>query len=64
MEKVVRKIKLNEAQSDFVFWQSKSPEERLLALEAIRREYIMWQYGYYPKFQRVLRIVKRKDWHN
>ncbi|TDI87276.1 MAG: hypothetical protein E2O77_13540 [Caldithrix sp.] len=60
MEKVVRKIKLNEAQSDFVFWQSKSYQERLQALETIRQEYITWKYGHYPRLQRVYRVVKRK----
>lgn len=60
MEKVFKKVKLDEAQSDFAFWQSKSYEERLHALETIRKEYIIWKYGYYPRFQRVYRIVKQK----
>ena len=55
----VRRVKLDEAQSDFAFWQTQSYEQRLAALELIRQEYIAWKYGADPGFQRVLSIVKR-----
>ncbi len=55
----VRRVKLDEAQSDFAFWQTQSYEQRLAALEQIRQEYIAWKYDADPGFQRVLSIVKR-----
>jgi hypothetical protein len=57
--KVVKKVKLTEQKSDFVYWQSQPPIARLEALEEIRREYHRWKYGSEPGFQRVYRIVKR-----
>ncbi len=56
----VRRVKLDEAQSDFAFWQTQSYEQRLAALEQIRQEYIAWKYDADPGFQSVLSIVKRK----
>ncbi len=51
---------MEEAGNDFAFWQSRTPEERLAALEEIRKEYNTWKYGTEPGFQRVYRIVKQK----
>jgi hypothetical protein len=56
----VRKVKTDEQESDFAFWQSRTPQKRLEALEEIRREYHLWKYGTQPGFQRVLRIVEQK----
>jgi hypothetical protein len=56
----VRKVKTDEQENDFAFWQSRAPQERLAALEAIRREYHLWNYGTEPGFQRVLRIVEQE----
>ena len=61
----VRKVKIQEAPSDFAFWQSQSYEKRLEALERIRQEYTAWKHGNgvdsdRPGLQRVYRIVKRK----
>ena len=55
----VRRVKREEAQSDFAFWQTQSYEQRLAALEQIRQDYIVWKYGIDPGFQRVLSVVKR-----
>lgn len=60
MEKTVKRVKKNEKQSDFEFWQSQSYQKRLETLETIREEYHGWKYDTKPRFQRVLRIVKRK----
>ena len=60
MEKVVRKYDIKNQPSDLSFWQSKSYQERLRALEEIRREYNSWRYDAQQGFQRVYRIVKRK----
>jgi len=57
--KVVRIVKLGEQKPDSVYWRTRPPEERLAALEQIRREYHLWRYGAEPRFQRVFRIIKR-----
>jgi hypothetical protein len=57
--KVVKKYKLQEQPNDFKFWQSKTYEERLDALEQIRREYNLWSHHAEQRLQRVYRIVKR-----
>ena len=59
ISKVIKKYKLNEQPNDFVFWQSKSYEERLDALEEIRKEYNSWRYNAKQRLQRVYRIIKR-----
>ena len=60
VRKVIKKYKIDEQPNDFSFWQSKSFEERLDALEQIRKEYNSWRYNAEQGFQRVFRIVKRK----
>ena len=57
----IKKGKIKEQGNDFEYWQSKSPQERLEALEQIRQEYNSWKYGAEQGFQRVYRIVKRKQ---
>lgn len=57
--KVVKKMPLRQAKSDFEYWQSQPFSARLAALEEIRREYHQWRYGAEPGFQKVYRIVKR-----
>ena len=52
----VRRVKIEEAQSDFACWQTQSYEQRLAALEQIRQEYIAWKYGTDPGFQSVLSV--------
>jgi hypothetical protein len=60
MEKVVKKIGLKDQQSDFAFWQSKSPEERLAAVELLRDQYIKFiQKDVKPGLQRVCRVIKQ-----
>ena len=57
--RVVTKVKIENSQSDFAYWQTKSYEERLATLEAIRTEYNSWKYGTQQGFQRVYTIIKR-----
>ena len=57
--KVYKKVKLQEQKTDFEFWQSRTPEERLAALEQIRLEYHAWKYDTQPRFLRVFSIIKR-----
>lgn len=60
ISKVINKYKINEQPKDFSFWQSKSYEQRLDALEQIRKEYNSWRYNAEQGFQRIYTIVKRK----
>jgi hypothetical protein len=57
--KVITKVSLREAKSDFAFWQAQPYVARLAALEEIRQEYHRWKYGAEPRLQRVCTIVKR-----
>ena len=60
IEKAFKKRKLSDSQEadDLAYWLGKTPEERIAAVEFLRRQY----YGYKdpPRLQRVARIVKRK----
>jgi hypothetical protein len=58
--KIYKKVKLQDQKSDFEFWQSRTPEERLAALEQIRLDYHAWKYDTQPRFQRVLSIIIRQ----
>ncbi|NNJ98842.1 MAG: hypothetical protein HKP58_00360 [Desulfatitalea sp.] len=59
MTKVIKKYKINEQPNDFAFWRSRSYEERLEALEQIRKDYNSWRYDAEQGLQRVYRIIKR-----
>ncbi len=59
IKKVVRKYKMGEEPSDFDYWRSKPPKERLEALEIIRQDFNCWKYGAEQRFQKVYRIIKR-----
>ncbi len=57
MEKVVHKHDLHDRQAqkrDLAYWLSKSPRERVAAVEALRRLH----YGDIPRLQRVARITE------
>jgi hypothetical protein len=58
ISKVIKKYQLNEQPNNFVYWQSRSYEERLEALEQIRKDYNSWRYNAEQGLQRVYRIVK------
>lgn len=60
ISRVKKKYKINEQPNDFLFWQSKSHEERLDALEQLRKEYNLWRYNAEQGLQRIYRIVKRQ----
>jgi hypothetical protein len=58
ISKVLKKYKIDQQPNNFVFRQSKTYEERMGALEQIRKEYNSWRYGAEQGFQRVYRIDK------
>jgi len=57
--RVVRKVSLRQQPTDFAYWQTRPYEERLAALEEIRREYHGWRYDTEPRLQRLYQVVKR-----
>ncbi len=61
ISKVVKKYDINNQPTDFSYWQSKSYQERLAALEQIRSEYNSWRYNAEQRLQRVYRIIKQKQ---
>lgn len=60
MEKVVHKFNLGEEPSDLQYWLTKTPQERLSALESLRDLYIkLTNNGIKPRLQRVYTVTKR-----
>ena len=57
--KIIRRKKIENIHTDFAYWQTKSYQERLSALESIREEYNSWKYDNKQRFQRVYKIIKR-----
>ena len=57
IKKVVKKKKMDESSSadDLSFWLSRTAEERISAVEILRRQH----YGSSERLQRVSRIVER-----
>jgi hypothetical protein len=55
-----KKVRFQEQETDFAFWQTQPFYARLKALEEIRQQYIAWKYDTRPRFQRVLSITKRE----
>jgi hypothetical protein len=60
MEKVLKIVQLKDKQSDFVYWQTKSIEEKLNAIEFLRQQYIKFDKNVKPGFQRVCRVINQK----
>ena len=60
MQKVYRKVSLENQGNDAAYWRSQPYHARLAALEEIRREYHQWKYGSEPRLQRVYTIIKRQ----
>jgi hypothetical protein len=60
IEAVGRVCRKEEVPSDLVYWRTRSPEERLDALEAIRKEFNDAKYGPDQRLQRVYRITQMK----
>ena len=57
IQKVITKRKMDESSSlgDLAYWLNRSPEERISAVEFLRRQY----YGSSERLQRGSRIVER-----
>ncbi len=59
MEKVVKIVQLKDKTSDFQYWQTKSFEERLNAIEELRSQYIKFLKNVQPRLQRVCRVINQ-----
>ncbi len=59
IEKTYRKVPLAGPHRDCDHWMRRPHEERLAALEELRREYHRFKYGAEPRLQRVYSIVQR-----
>ena len=57
IQKVITKRKMDDSSilDDLTYWQSRTPEERISAVEILRRQY----YGSSERLQRFSRIVER-----
>ena len=60
MEKVIKKTTTRERQSDLGYWLTKTPQERLDALEFLRQQYINFNKNVQPRLQRVCTITNQK----
>ncbi len=57
IQKIVKKIRIDDissAKDDLDYWLSKSPEDRVSAVEYLRRQY----YGNTARLQRSARIIQ------
>jgi hypothetical protein len=57
--RVVRIVRMSEQGNDYQYWQSRSYQERLAALEELRQEYYGQADGSQPRLQRVYTVIKR-----
>ena len=57
IEKVlnIKKLSVADSNEDYIYWMSKSPQERIEAIEHLRRMY----YGDSARLQRAVRIIQR-----
>lgn len=62
MEKVARKISLKDRHNyDLEYWLSKTPEERISAIEFLRKQFYETKDGSPPRLQRVIKLIKSKQ---
>ena len=57
MQKVYRKVSIENQSRESDYWRKQPYQARLAALEQIRREYHQWKYDSEPRLQRVYKIV-------
>ena len=58
MKKTLVIKNIHEDSGDAAYWVTKSPQQRLAALEEIRKEYIQWKFGAQSRLQRVYRVIQ------
>ncbi len=60
MEQVVNITNKNSQKNDLKYWLSKTPTERLKALEELRNQYLRTLPENERRLKRVIRVIKRK----
>ncbi len=65
MERVLKILSMDDELNDFEYWMSKSHQERIDAIEALRSQYPYITKGLekqnvQQRLQRVLKVIKRK----
>ena len=53
IKKVIKKFNLKEKGDDLAYWLSKSPKERIEAVEILRKQF----NGTTKRFQRIIRVI-------
>lgn len=61
MEKVLKITSLKDRNTDYSYWITKSPQERLSAVELLRQNYYSLNKNVQQRFQRVLRVIDKKQ---
>ena len=61
MEKVLKITSVNEKQTDYTYWLTKSLQERLAAIEFLRQQFIDHQNDSKPGLQRICKVTNRKQ---
>ncbi|TND08453.1 MAG: hypothetical protein FD123_2249 [Bacteroidetes bacterium] len=59
MDKVLKIVRLKDKQSDYAYWYSKTPQERLAAIELLRQQYMELHKGIPLRLQRICRIINK-----
>lgn len=59
--KIIKKVPLRQSSSDYDYWQSRSANERIDALEMLRQQYIRFSQDAHQGVQRVIRMTKLHD---
>lgn len=61
MEKVLKITSVKKKQTDYSYWLTKSPQERLAAIEFLRQQFINNQNDSQPGLQRFCKVTNRKQ---
>lgn len=61
MDKVLKIISDKDKQSDYSYWKTKTPAERLAAIEFLRQQYKNHKYDPQSRLQRVCKIINQKQ---
>jgi hypothetical protein len=61
MEKVLKITSVKEKQSDYSYWLTKSPLDRLAAIEFLRQQFKNYQNDLQSGLQRVCKVINQKQ---
>lgn len=64
MEKSLKITHLKDHKTDFSYWQTKTEQERLEAIELLRQQYIKYIQNVQQGFQRVCRVIDLEQKRN